>query len=316
MVNVAVVGTGSCNDKHLEAWSRIPNVNIVGVIDVAEENKQQLPEAFRSKVVDRLADLKSVHTDIVDLCVPANDRADYVRQVSKEGYHIICEAPLALNVEEASSVLKECQEKNVQIQIGHNLRFSPEYLDARNQVKSGKIGKPGVMRLASGTAHPGREFDIFSNLGIHQFDWLTWTFGDVERVMAKHIKKERHDGTLIEYALITLRMVDQTLAHIELSWAATETETSFELTGDQGMLTHNSNESYPIDVQLATSEIIEESILDKTALQRQMEYVVKSVEAQDKTMVTGDDALKAIRIAEAARKSVEIGQPVLLKEVL
>lgn len=164
---------------------------------------------------------------------------------------------------------------------------------------------------------PAEEIDIFSHLGVHQFDWLTWTFGDVESVMAKHVKKEYRNGTPIEYALVTLRMVDQTIAHIELSWAKTELETSFELTGDKGMLTHNSSENYPIDVQLFNDGIEhEKGILGKSALQHQLGFLVKSVETQNKAMLGVDEALIAIQIAEAARKSVKTGQPVLLKEVL
>lgn len=110
LVEVAVIGTREASEEHLETWSYIPNVNIVEVIGVATDDKQQLP-----KLDYRVADLKSVRIDIVDLCVPLRDRADYVRRVSNEGNPIICEAPLALNVEEALSVIKECQEKNVQL---------------------------------------------------------------------------------------------------------------------------------------------------------------------------------------------------------
>jgi predicted dehydrogenase len=111
-------------------------------------------------------------------------------------------------------------------------------------------------------------------------------------------------------------MKDNTFAHIELSWAKAKKETSFELTGDKGMLTHNSKDSYPINVQLSPSchePKLVESILAKTALHRQLEYVVAWAETQNKPMSIADDALKAIQIAEAARRSANTGQPVLLK---
>ncbi|WP_338788025.1 Gfo/Idh/MocA family oxidoreductase [Metabacillus sp. FJAT-53654] len=315
MLNVAVVGSEKSTNDHLSAWSRIKNVNIVGVVQIETTENEQVSERYKHKLVEHVEDLKSLDVDVVDLCLPVN-RTDIIRQMYREGLHIICESPLASTLEEASAIVKECAEKNVHLYVGNTLRFSPEYADARNQVCNGNIGKPGVIRLSSGMSHPGGQIDIFTGLGIPDFDWLTWTFGDVERVMAKHVKRERLNGSPIEYALVSLRLKDNTFAHIELSWAKAKKETSFELTGDKGMLTHNSKDSYPINVQLSPSyheHKLEESILAKTALHRQLEHVAAWAETQNKPMIVVDDALKAIQIAEAARKSANTGQPVSLK---
>ncbi|MGE8081283.1 Gfo/Idh/MocA family protein [Peribacillus loiseleuriae] len=317
MLNVAVVGSGKSINNHLDAWSRIQNTNVVAVVQLETLENEQVPEEYNHKIVEHVSEIKSLDVDVVDLCIPIKKRLDIIRQLCREGLHIICETPLASTREEASVIIEECAEKNVHLYVGNTLRFSPEYVDARNQVFNGNIGKPGVIRLSSGTSHPGGQIDIFTGLGIPDFDWLTWTFGDVERVMAKHVKRERLDGSPIEYALVSLRMKDNTFVHIELSWARAKKETSFELTGDKGMLTHNSKDSYPINVQLSASYDefeFEENILAKTVLQRQLEYVAAWVETKNKPVVAADEPLKAIQIAEAARKSANTGQPVSLKE--
>jgi predicted dehydrogenase len=319
LLNVAVVGSGKSTNDHLSTWSRIQNVNVVGVVQVESIENEQVSEGYKHKLVEHVEDLKSLDVDVVDLCIPVNRRTDIIRQMYRQGLHFFCESPLASTLEEASAIIKECAEKNVHLYVGNTLRFSPEYADARNQVCNGDIGKPGVIRLSSGMPHPGGQIDIFTGLGIPDFDWLTWTFGDVERVMAKHVKRERLDGSPIEFALVSLRMKDNTFAHIELSWAKAKKETSFELTGDKGMLTHNSKDSYPINVQLSTSYEEPkpvENILAKTALQRQLEYVAAWAKTQNKPVVAADDALKAIQIAEAGRQSAKTGQPISLLEVL
>jgi predicted dehydrogenase len=318
LLNVAVVGSGKSTNDHLSTWSRIQNVNIVGVVQIETTENEQVSKRYKHKLVEHVEDLKSLDVDVVDLCIPVNRRTDIIRQMCRDGLHIICETPLASTAEEASTIIKECAEKNVHLYVGNTRRFSPEYADARNQVCNGNIGKPGVIRLSSGTTHPGGQVDIFTGLGIPEFDWLIGTFGDVERVMAKHVKRERLDGTPIEYALVSLRMEDNTLAHVELSWAKGEKEASFELTGNKGMLTYNSKESNPINVRLSTSfdEFkLEDHILAKPVLHRQLEYVAAWAETQNKPVIAAVDVLKVIQIAEAARQSANTGQPVSLKGV-
>lgn len=285
MLKVAVVGTGSLGDVHYQTWSRVQNVK-----------------------AERVGNGSTVDVDIIDLCVPVNGRPDFIREINKEGIRIVCETAFATNAEEAFALTKKCDEEDVHLFVGNRKRFSPEYVDARNQVKDGNIGKPGVIRLSSSAPHPGDESDIFCSLGVPEFDWVTWTFSNVERVMAKHVKKERKDGSLTEHALLSLRLEDESFAHVDLSWMDGEREAGFELTGDKGMLTYNSRESNPINLQLsATSEAIEEDILIKTPLQRMLEYVAA---CEDKA----EQSLQAMQIAEAARESAKTGQPVLLRE--
>ncbi|WP_165769011.1 Gfo/Idh/MocA family protein [Virgibacillus profundi] len=314
MVKVAVIGNSR---KHLETWSNIKNVEVIAI--VSGKSHEWIPEAHQKKAVSNAEELKTMDVDVVDLCVPVNERAEWIQQIAKEGVHIICETPLAETMEKASSIIKECEAKKVHLFVGNRRRYSPEYADARNQVNNGNVGKLGVTRLSSGAPHPGGEEDIITGLGMIEFDWLLWTFGDVERVMAKHVKKKRRDGWPVEYALITLRHRDQSFTQVELNWAKTTKETSFEISGDTGMLTFNSNESNPISLQLSGSEAdvdLEEAVLFKSALERQLEHVAAFVEVQNKPVKRADDALKPIQLAEAARKSAETGQPVSIEGVL
>ena len=314
MVKVAVVGT---DRQHLEAWSAMNHAEVVAV--VPGNKNEEIPEAYSGQLISNAQDLQTMDVDVIDVCVPVNERAEWIQQLSKEGLHIICETPLSELSEESISIIKACEAKKMHLYVGNKRRFSPEYADARNQVSNGNIGKNGVVRISSGSPHPGGQEDIFSGLGMAEFDWLLWTFGEVERVMARHVKRERLDGTPVEYALVTLRFKDQSFAHVELSWAKEKTETSFEIAGDKGMLTHNSNESDPISLQLsgtAEEALLKEAILIKSVLQRQFEHVVALAEVKDKPVIAADDALKPFQVAEAARKSARTGQPVTLEEVL
>ncbi|WP_258022989.1 Gfo/Idh/MocA family protein [Brevibacillus formosus] len=186
------------------------------------------------------------------------------------------------------------------MEFANELRFAPEYEQAHEQIKKGAIGKAGVIRLRRGAPASSRNGDkcIFQALGMREFDWLRWTFGEVDRVMAREVKYTNESGQIVHYALVMLRMAGGAIAHVELSWAEGTEHASFELTGDQGMITHDSRESTPI------------------RWSRGKQFLSPTFPGMDQKVsrLPSRDLLAALDIASAARESVRTGQPVTLMQ--
>lgn len=330
MINVAVVGTGTMGREHLKAWSAVSDAKIAGVIGRDNTRLGEISETFRTSSASGLSDLfDKTEVDVVDVCLPTHLHLDYIRQAARAKKHVICEKPLGLSVEECETAINICRENGVQLHVGHVLRFSPEYVSAHDHVENGSIGNPGVIRLRRASKYPFGRKDwyadeeksggIFFDLGIHDFDWLRWTFGEVERVMAKRVTAHRTSGEPLEYALVTLKMEGGAIAHVELSWAETAFEDFFELAGDKGMMTHNSSESSPVHLQLAevsdddtAGVAVPESILGKNPYQLELEHFANCISGSDSPIMSANDAPKAVEIAQAAIESAKTGEPVQL----
>ncbi|MBS4220422.1 Gfo/Idh/MocA family oxidoreductase [Bacillus sp. FJAT-49711] len=322
-MKIAVIGSGKLGQRHLDAWSKVKGIEIVGVIARNQERLNKVANKYGTKAFSSIEELVvNSEVDVIDICTPTHTHAALVVEAANHKKHVICEKPLALNSGEAEDIIKVCEENKVQLFVAQTLRFFPEYVDARNQVKNGAIGNPGVIRMSRGVPHPAADSwysdesksgGLFVDLGVHDLDWLLWTFGDVERVMAKRVKRSSEDGNL-EYGFINLKMADGTIAHVELSWAEPKFKASFELTGDKGMITYNYDDSYPLAVQFRSEDYVQipRTILEKDPYQRQLEHFVKCISGEEKQIVTASDALNVIRVAEAALQSAEEGQPVTL----
>ncbi|MCJ8008264.1 Gfo/Idh/MocA family protein [Lederbergia wuyishanensis] len=318
-MKIAVVGSGKLGQRHLSAWSKIEGIEIVGVIARNQERLEKVASEYGTKAFNSIDELvANTEVDVFDICTPTHTHAALVMEAANQKKHIICEKPLALTSEEAEDIIKVCAENNVQLLVAQTLRFFPEYVNAREQVKNGAIGKPGVMRLSRGVPYPAKDSwytdesksgGLFMDLGVHDLDWVLWTFGDVERVMAKRVQRSG-----LEYGFINLKMTDGTIAHVELSWAETKFKASFELTGDKGMITYDHDDSNPLVVQFRSDENaqIPRSIMEKDPYQRQLEHFVQCISGEAQPIVTAEDALKVIKVVEAAVKSAEEGQPVTL----
>jgi len=329
VLKVAVIGLGKMGQRHLENWSQLDDIQIAGLVGSDQKILTSLSSKYNTQGFSRLEDLfAGVEVDVVDICLPTFLHYQFVREAALANKHVICEKPIGRTVSEAQAIIDICQKQNVQLYIGHTLRFDPEYANAHDQVMKGVIGNPGVVRLSRGTAtpvgkkswyaDPEKSGGMILDLGIHDIDWLLWTFGSVQRVMAKHIKRELPNGKNLEYALVTLRMVDGTIAHLELSWAKKRLETSFELAGKNGMITSNSVDSQPI-VVIKEDESLEPTYLSNnlvgdSPILRQLRHFKDCIVEGFSPIVTAEDALKAVEVAEAAIQSAATSKPVTIVE--
>ncbi|MBS4179353.1 Gfo/Idh/MocA family protein [Lederbergia citrea] len=330
-MKIAVIGSGKLGQRHLDSWSKIQGVEVVGVI---ARNKTRLDEVANKYGIKSYTSIQELlaatDVDVIDICTPTDTHSELVKEAANAKKHVICEKPLALTAEEAEEAILVCKENNVQLHIGHTLRFFPEYANARQQILDGSIGKPGVIRMKRGVPHPpngdswyadeARSGGLFLDLGIHDLDWLLWTFGDVQRVMAKRVKRSSEEKGNVEFGFITLKMTDGTICYVELSWAETNFHASFELAGDKGMITYNHNESNPLEVQIRpqvgnqSGVQVPRNVLEKDPYQRQLEHFVNCLLGKEEPIITAEEAAKSIKVAQAAIRSAKEGQPVTLTE--
>lgn len=312
-LNVAIIGTGNTLVEHVDAWSTISDVTIMGILDTGNDKTPTLPGFTQ---MDCTNDLTESKVDVVDICVPIEKRADWIKQIVRTKLPIICDMKLGETIEETFAVMHICKEANIPCYPRNDFQFMPAFADAQTQVADGALGNPGVMRLAVQSIHPNRKANIFAMLGTELFAWLNETFGSVANVMTKHIQTKTKDGSLIEYAVLMLRMKSGAIVHIELSWAGKRESMSFELTGDKGMLQYDSLESTPIHIEKFTgtqNNVGTEMVLTTTILQRQLESVTKAVQTGILPKWPMYQVEAALEIAYAANESVKIGKPVPVK---
>jgi glucose-fructose oxidoreductase len=66
---------------------------------------------------------KNDNIDIVYVVLPNSMHAEYTIRAAKAGKHVICEKPMAINVEECQSMINACKENNVGLSIGYRMQF-------------------------------------------------------------------------------------------------------------------------------------------------------------------------------------------------
>ncbi|WP_059103003.1 Gfo/Idh/MocA family protein [Shouchella shacheensis] len=321
-MNIAIVGSGHLAKRYYSMLKTKEEVTLVGII--SRQIHQERSEFKMTPIVTSLEELPDL--DIVVICTPTFTHLNWIEKAAARGAHIICEKPLALSSEEARVAIDCCKKAGVHLLVGHTLRFFPEYKSARREVLNGKIGRPGLIRMSRATRAPAgrnawykdesKSGGLFLDLAVHDLDWIHWTFGNVERLTAKRVAKDE-EGSSYSYGLIILRLVSGAICHVEVSWAANEFQTSFELTGDRGLLTSESANRTPLKLTVRDQAEAKEALLPTTILaqspyETQLNHFIRVIGGQEESCIIPDEALYAIEMAEAAIKSSRTGHAVTL----
>ncbi|MEH7115389.1 Gfo/Idh/MocA family oxidoreductase [Neobacillus niacini] len=328
MQHVLLIGAGTMGKEHALAYSSMNHVKLAGIVDLNKERAEKIRLSEETRVFQSLEEAVQnlEHIDVIDICVPTFSHKQYVLKAADYGINVICEKPLAYNLEDAKEMIEYCNVKHVKLFVGHVVRFFPQYKKARELVKSGSIGEVGVVRTKRGGNFPEGWNDWYADLNksggvildliIHDFDFLRWTLGEVERVYAKGLAG-REAGKL-DYALVTLRFKSGVIAHVEGTWAHNTFSTQFEFAGKNGIIEYDSLKEEPVlvDIKSNNGELggvaVPHSPLKKSPYFVELEHFLNCLQDGLTPIVTAEDAYKAMEISYAALQSLKTGLPVTL----
>ena len=203
--NVAIIGTGFVSKLHSNAWTSAPkffNLGIKPILKVACDTKNasnfaenwgwQETESDWKKVVER------EDIDIIDVCVPTYLHKDIVIAAAKNGKHIFCEKPFAMNFAEAQEMYETAEKAGVLHYLNHNYRRNPAVTFAKKLIEEDKIGRifhwqgtyfqdwiidpnfPLTWHLQKKFAGAGPHYDLNS----HSVDLARYLIGEIDTVTA------------------------------------------------------------------------------------------------------------------------------------
>lgn len=330
MVRVALVGCGTMGRVHTNGYQLLENARLQAVCDLDEEKADALAKASGAKrylSFDEM--LQNEAFEVLDLCLPTYMHKEFAVRAMRAGKHVFCEKPIALNEQDAKEMVQVAREMGVKFSVGHVLRFFPPYRQAIQTISSGKIGVPKLIRTIRNQAFPqwswngwykdySKSGGPILDLVIHDFDWILHNFGEVERVYAKSF-----NGTVTdqEHCMVTLRLKNGAIAHVEGSWGyprGAAFHTSFEIVGTAGQLEYDNMEQCGLK-KLTCEESFSTGYLAPSTPNREpyaaeLREFIDCIEQNTPVTVTGEQAIEALRISLAAIESSQTGKPVTLKK--
>lgn len=331
-MNIAIIGCGTMGMTYAHNLGKMPGIRVSGVADLIQDRADRAAGASGAEAfTDWEQMLDQVKPETVAVCLPTFLHKSVVLKLAERGGHIICEKPAALTLEDAKEMEAACSEQGVRLFIGHVVRFFPNYRNALDQVKSGKIGEAKMAHFKRYGSYPqgadkwyhdrSKSGGVIMDLMIHDIDFACWLFGDVESVYAS-VTKPSLDG--MEYAQVTMKFISGAIANLTGFWGYPGPfTTQFEISGNEGIIRFDSNQVQSLDlkvnagasgtkggVQVPSSPTIHDPYYDE------VKHFIECIREGSEPLVSMADACRAVEIALACEASAQTGQPVRLGGIM
>jgi len=202
-----IIGCGRIAQRHAEHIQHTGS--LVAVCDIEEGKAAALAGKYKAKAYKNVDDMLKAHKDIdvVAVCSPNGLHAEHSIKALKAGFHVLCEKPMALSVQDCGDMINTAEKSNRRLFIVKQNRFNPPVAAVKQLIEEGRLGKIYSVQLncfwnrneqyyqnswkGTKALDGGTLFTQFS----HFIDLLYWLAGDVKEVHA-FAGNYHHQGTI------------------------------------------------------------------------------------------------------------------------
>jgi predicted dehydrogenase len=322
-LRIGVIGTGKLGKLHVRTFKRIPEVVFVGCYDVDATRSRDVATEFGAQDFSSPEALLDA-VDGVSVVVPTVSHEDVAMRALRADKHVFLEKPMAASVEAAERIIRAAARSGRVLQIGHVERFNEALRKCRPFIESPSFIE--IHRLASFNIR-GIDVSVIMDLMIHDLDLLTYLLGKLPvevRAKGAHVLTGGPDivNARLEYD-------DGCVANITASRVSFEPMRkvrifmptgylSIDLSGgkikhvrkaehfDRGVEMLRHRRTGLEDVALRDFLTIDETTTEgEEPLLNELRAFCRSVVEGAPPAVTGEDGLKALRLAARIQRIVE-----------
>ncbi len=123
-VRVGVIGVGYLGKFHAEKYSRMDNVELIGVVDTNRDRAKEVAARFDTRA---FTDYRAFfgQTDAVSIAVPTESHFSVGADCMNHGLDVLIEKPMTTTLEQADELINIAESRKRVMQIGHLERFNP-----------------------------------------------------------------------------------------------------------------------------------------------------------------------------------------------
>ncbi len=336
-----VIGYGAWGALHARAIQQIEGCQLAAVAVPSEQSRVRASEETGVPV---FADYRSVLAltaiDAVCIITPNHLHEQIALDALAAGKHVLLEKPMALSAEGCDRLLAAATAARRKLLVGHELHFSPLYLEMHRLISEGRIGRPRYMLVdlwrrpyRSGSdgwkQDPSRVGSWSLEEPVHYFDVIAWFLeasGEPQSVSAFGNRRDpsaRPAAGVHENFTAVVSYADGAYGVISESLAAVEHHLSVKVFGSSGLLhaewhAQHDRSVRPVfslsisDAGRMVSLPVETPPTETFELIAEIRAFTAAVEKDQPVPFSPQAARRAVALCLAAERSLESGAPELI----
>ena len=338
MIRVGIVGLGFMGKMHFRCYQALDGVQVAAICDIDEtrfENTSgtagniggaEAPLDFTGigLYTDFDKMLAEANLDAISIALPTYLHKDHTVKALGAGLNVLCEKPMALTVEDGRAMQAAAEKSGRLLQIGHCIRFWPEYAKTKELIDSGQYGKvrAAMFQRLSLTPtwawdgwlmDPARSGSAAMDLHIHDSDYVQYVFGMPKAVFSRTARGPSNDADHI----VTQYVYDEDcVVTAEGGWAMSPTfgfEMSFNIVLEKATIVYDCTRSPAFKVCPVEGDAFTPEVASGDGYANEIAHFVKAVRGETvPPIITPEQSVDSVRLVLAEKQSAASGEKALL----
>ena len=320
----AVVGLGMIGRHHARILQSSPRVEFAGAVDPNGDRHRALHDP--GLWFDSIAELLDRGPlEFAVLAAPTGLRLALARELIEAGVAVLIEKPLAGTVAEAEAIVALAADGGVAAAVGHVERFNAAPRELRRRLREGQLGRLFTLATTRSGPFPSRIADVgvVMDLATHDIDLVSWLSGSrIESLAAQagHLSGGEHE----DLVFITGRLESGAAVNLIVDRVSPTKIRRTRVLGEGGMLEADTltgdllfYENAEVAIEwpatqqfrgVSEGNVVRYALRREEPLRVELETFLDMLEGRDADVVTLEQGLEIVRVAEAALQSARTGR--------
>jgi predicted dehydrogenase len=191
-LRIGIVGMGGIGNTHARVYRDLDQTEIVAVCDIIKERADRAAEAYGAKAFYSVQEMldSGIELDACSMCTAGvengGDHYEPTMELLGAGLPVLGEKPISNDIEKGAEMVALAKEKNVPYAVDLNHRFTPAALRAKEWVDAGRLGQLHIINMRMWINNPNESSPWFHMRALHphSIDVMRYFCGDVKSVHA------------------------------------------------------------------------------------------------------------------------------------
>ncbi|MCX7879308.1 MAG: Gfo/Idh/MocA family oxidoreductase [Ignavibacteria bacterium] len=218
-MKIAIIGLGYWGSNIVRIFNQLADVNKTFLYDI-DENKiyKHLRTNPNNEKVSSLQEIVDRGVDAVVISTPPSTHFELTKYFLEKKINVLVEKPLALNVEDAKSLIAISKENNVKLMVDHTFVYNDAVRKIKEIISNGELGD--LLYLFSERLNLGivrNDVNVWWNLAPHDLSVLQFLLESNPTVVKAQGMFYLQDG-IEDIVISNLLYPDKIFATIFVSW--------------------------------------------------------------------------------------------------